>query len=81
MRADENGKGLVTEAARAALGIAETLPGLSRVEIRCDVRNIPSAAVPRRLGFTLSAVIEQSAASSQPSHLQVWTYSLSARRE
>lgn len=48
------GRGLATEAARALLGVAETLPGMTDVEIRCDAANGPSAAIPRRLGFTLA---------------------------
>jgi RimJ/RimL family protein N-acetyltransferase len=77
LRADATGAGLATEAAQAALGIAAALPGLSHVEIRCDPRNVPSAAVPRRLGFDLSRTIEQTAtASGSSSSLQVWTLEL-----
>ena len=47
------GQGLATEAARALLDLAATVPGIGHVEIRCDADNIPSAAVPRRLGFEL----------------------------
>ena len=51
LRADATGRGLATEAAAAAFGLAATLPGVRRVEIHCDPRNAPSAGVPRRLGF------------------------------
>jgi RimJ/RimL family protein N-acetyltransferase len=50
------GQGLATEAARALLDLAAALPGMTHVEIRCDVANAASAAVPQRLGFQLAAV-------------------------
>ena len=44
-------QGIATRASRAlAFAVLETFPG-SAVEIRHDVRNIASAAIPRRLGF------------------------------
>lgn len=49
------GQGLATEATDALLAIAESLPGMSHAEIRCDPANAASAAVPRRLGFRLAA--------------------------
>ncbi len=50
---DATGKGYATEAARALLELARRVPGMVQVEIRCDLRNAASAAVPRRLGFRL----------------------------
>ncbi|HET7553990.1 MAG TPA: GNAT family N-acetyltransferase [Gemmatimonadaceae bacterium] len=50
------GRGLATEATSALLAVAATLPWMTHAEIRCDVANEPSAAVPRRLGFHLSEV-------------------------
>ncbi len=47
------GRGFATEATRALLDVAATLPGLTHAEIRCDAANVPSAAVPQRLGFHL----------------------------
>jgi RimJ/RimL family protein N-acetyltransferase len=75
LRADVTGRGLVTEATRALLGVASTLPHLSHVEIRCDARNAPSAAVPQRLGFVLATTIVAPATLSEhpPVELQVWT--------
>lgn len=78
LRADETGKGLITEAARAAIGVAKTLPTLTHVEIRCDARNVPSAAVPRRLGFSLARTVNSPAVvTTQPvNELQVWVFVL-----
>ncbi|HEX7063416.1 MAG TPA: GNAT family N-acetyltransferase [Woeseiaceae bacterium] len=50
---EATGKGYATEAARALFDLARRVPGIVQVEIHCDPRNLPSAAVPRRLGFRL----------------------------
>lgn len=50
------GQGLVTEATRALLDVARALPEMQHAEIRCDIGNVPSAAVPNRLGFHLAMV-------------------------
>ena len=73
LRADETGRGLVTEAARAVLTVASHIPRFSRVEIRCDARNGPSAAIPTRLGFTLLATV----AEAENRDTQVWVSDLS----
>jgi RimJ/RimL family protein N-acetyltransferase len=73
LRADETGQGLVTEAAIAVLTVASHIPRFSRVEIRCDARNGPSAAIPARLGFTLLATV----AESENMDTQVWVSELS----
>jgi RimJ/RimL family protein N-acetyltransferase len=49
-------RGLGTAAARAATGAALALPGITRVEIHCDIANTASAAIPRKLGYRLEAV-------------------------
>lgn len=54
LRSDVTGRGYATEAARAMLALARGLEGMKHVEIRCDPRNAPSAAVPKRLGFELA---------------------------
>jgi RimJ/RimL family protein N-acetyltransferase len=43
----------MTRAAKALTELGLGLPGVARVEIRCDAANLRSAAVPRRLGFRL----------------------------
>lgn len=47
------GRGIATQAAAALAAAAFDRLGLDRVEIHCDEYNLRSAAVPRRLGFTL----------------------------
>jgi RimJ/RimL family protein N-acetyltransferase len=78
LRADMTGRGLVTEAAEAALAVAAGLPSLAQAEIRCDVRNAASAAVPRRLGFVLATTLPAPSVvpGEPPVTLQLWTYAL-----
>lgn len=80
IRADATGRGLATEAAQAMIDVAETLPSVRLVEIRCDARNVASAAVPRRIGFTLTETIAAApgAADAVTALLQVWTRPLRA---
>ena len=74
LREDMTGRGLVTEAARALLAIADGLPRVSCVEIRCDARNARSAAVPLRLGFVLATTMtEVGVGQAEPAiQLQIW---------
>lgn len=55
LRSDALGRGLATEAARAMVDVARTMPQGALVEIRCDPRNAASGAVARRLGCVLEA--------------------------
>jgi len=71
LRADATGQGLITEASRLLLDIAARLPHLSHVEVRCDPRNAPSAAVPQRLGFALG-----STESTSAERTQIWVLQL-----
>ncbi|MET8627406.1 GNAT family N-acetyltransferase [Kitasatospora sp. NPDC004669] len=52
------GRGIATSAAGALTEAALALPGITRVEIRCDQANGASAAVPRKLGYRLDRVAE-----------------------
>jgi ribosomal-protein-serine acetyltransferase len=55
LRASATGHGYITEAARLLTDYAFTALAATRVEIRCDERNVRSAAVPQRLGFVQEA--------------------------
>jgi ribosomal-protein-serine acetyltransferase len=55
LRASAEGYGYVTEAARLVTDFCFTHLHANRVSIRCDERNLRSAAVARRLGFTQEA--------------------------
>lgn len=58
LEASATGQGIATEATRALLDVAASLPGMTHVEIRCAAENVASAAIPRRLGFTLEAEVD-----------------------
>ncbi len=47
------GRGLATRTVRALTELAFRLPGVDVIEIVHDAANLPSAAVPARLGFTV----------------------------
>jgi RimJ/RimL family protein N-acetyltransferase len=78
LRADETGKGLITEAATAVLSIAAQIPRFSRAEIRCDARNAPSAAVAPRLGFTLVDTVPEGSVGAEARDMQLWVSELSS---
>ncbi|MBK9926433.1 MAG: GNAT family N-acetyltransferase [Anaerolineales bacterium] len=52
-------KGLVTESTSALIQVAFEVIHLHRVEIHCDVRNLASASIPRKLGFTHEGTLRQ----------------------
>jgi RimJ/RimL family protein N-acetyltransferase len=56
---DHVNQGLATEVAGALTKVAFEIDGVVRVEIHCDPRNLPSAAVPRKLGFVHEATLRQ----------------------
>ena len=53
VHADRIGQGLATETARALTTAAFAIPGIERVRIQCDDRNVRSARVPEKLGYRL----------------------------
>lgn len=55
LRASATGHGYITEAVQLLTGYAFTALAATRVEIRCDERNVRSAAVAQRLGFVQEA--------------------------
>jgi RimJ/RimL family protein N-acetyltransferase len=71
--ADRTGRGYATAGARALTDAAFALPGVERVEIRCDEANRASAAIPRRLGYRLVDVISrQAVAPAETGRGMVW---------
>jgi RimJ/RimL family protein N-acetyltransferase len=52
-------QGYATEVAAALTKVAFEVMQVNRVEIHCDPENVRSAAVPRKLGYTLEAVLKQ----------------------
>jgi RimJ/RimL family protein N-acetyltransferase len=71
--AAHSGRGYATAGSRALTGAAFALPGVERVEIRCDEANRASAAVPARLGFTLAEVIARPAsAPGESGRAMIW---------
>ncbi|GAC1363233.1 MAG: GNAT family N-acetyltransferase [Herpetosiphon sp.] len=66
-------QGLATEVSAALTQVAFRVDLVRRVEIRCDARNLRSAAVPRKLGFTHTATEARPGARFQPAgETMVW---------
>jgi RimJ/RimL family protein N-acetyltransferase len=59
IRAGHTGQGLAGEAAAALTRAAFEVDHVARVEIHCDPANVASAAVPRKLGYTLDATLRK----------------------
>ena len=55
VRVEAINRGIATETAAALTKVGFEIIGLDRMEIHCDVRNLRSAAIPRKLGFTHDA--------------------------
>jgi RimJ/RimL family protein N-acetyltransferase len=54
IRADATGQGLASEATAALTRVGFEVESLRRIEIHCDAANLRSAAIPRKLGYTLA---------------------------
>jgi len=71
--AAHTGRGHATACARVLTDAAFALPGVERVEIRCDEANVRSAAVPRRLGFRLVEIVSRDAvAPAETGRGMIW---------
>ncbi len=79
IRADESGRGFVTEAVSAIVGVARRTGRFTHLEIRCDARNAPSAAVPKRLGFDLATTIAEPPPTPRDTDVQLQIWTLDAR--
>lgn len=65
LRASAQGQGFMTEAVAVLCRFAFHVLGANRVEIRCDARNLPSVAIPRRLGFVHEATLRNECRDAQ----------------
>jgi ribosomal-protein-serine acetyltransferase len=61
LRTTAEGHGYITEAAGLLTDYLLARQHAQRVQIRCDARNTRSAAVPRRLGYTLEGMLRHAA--------------------
>jgi RimJ/RimL family protein N-acetyltransferase len=69
------GHGHLTRAATVLVDAALALPDVHRLEIHCDEANVRSAAVPRRLGFTLDRMVDDGIqAPAEVGRDMVWVY-------
>lgn len=59
--APHRGKGLVTKACASMVDVAFNRLLLNRVEIRCEVNNLKSRAIPESLGFRHEGTLRQNA--------------------
>lgn len=59
LSADHQGKGIMTRAVTALIDDAFDNLGMNRVEIHCATGNLPSRAIPERLGFKRDGVMRE----------------------
>lgn len=59
LSADQQGKGIMTRAVSALIDDAFDNLGMNRVEIHCATGNLPSRAIPERLGFKQDGVMRE----------------------
>src|SRR5262245_54459713 len=66
-------RGIATRATAALGDAALGIPGVARVVVVCDAANDPSNAVPRKLGYTFTRVVEREPeAPGETGRMQVW---------
>ncbi|GCE48743.1 RimJ/RimL family protein N-acetyltransferase [Thermosporothrix hazakensis] len=76
LRTSATGRGYVTEAVRLATDFLFTELQANRVFIRCDERNVRSAAIPRRLGFQFEGCLRNAQRATNGSLASIQVYSL-----
>ncbi len=59
LSSDFEGKGLMTECVKALIKYGFKELNLHRIVIKCNSENIRSAAIPKRLGFTLEGTLRE----------------------
>lgn len=50
------GQGIITQATEKLCEFAFKTLGMNRIQIKCAVKNLPSIAIPKRLGFLLEGI-------------------------
>ena len=82
LRTDSIGQGFAFEAAKALCAAAFRHSDVARVDVLCDVENRRSAAIPQRLGFTMTERFRQDVVTSRATErdTQRWTLLRSAFR-
>jgi RimJ/RimL family protein N-acetyltransferase len=82
LRADATGFGLATRAAAALTDAAIAIDGIERVLVYCDEANHASAAIPRRLGFTVDRIVAvPPEATAETGRQQEWVVRAAEWRE
>ena len=75
VRSDCTGGGVAISAASALTRAALGLDGVRRVEIHCDAANLPSAAIPPKLGFRLDRIDTRPPSTpGETDRHMVWVY-------
>ncbi len=74
------GHGIATEAAGALAEMALQIPGIARVQIRCDPAHSSSAAVARRSGFVYRTTLLRDTITPSGSPRDTMVWELTARR-
>ena len=69
-------KGIVTNTVRYLCQWAVRERNMNRIQIRCAVGNIPSNAVPKRLGFTLEGTEREGELLTSGEYVNVNVYSI-----
>ena len=80
LRVDQQGQGYVTEAVAALTDLSLGVEGVSRLEIRCDPRNLRSWAIPVRLGYQYVGTLQANTVTptGAPRDTMVWELRRSA---
>jgi RimJ/RimL family protein N-acetyltransferase len=78
---EATGRGLMTRVVGALIDAARQVDGVRQVEIKCDVANERSAAIPRRLGFrVVRQETREPLAASDTGRDVVWSLDLKPDR-
>ncbi len=73
---DYTNLGLATEVSAALTRVAFEIDGVRRVEIHCEPRNLRSAAIPHKLGYTHEATLRERLLFDEDQYRDVMIWSL-----